>query len=129
MISFRAGPNPFISIDDFNKNDIIDFTTADVTTDADATSPANFSNQIESATLKYRTKIIYLIQQQQQQHQPSTYLPSLTTLCLNKLANYDVSYQETKIWKRNVPQLYHQLIKLAITKENSILMILVINVI
>lgn len=115
LISFRAGPNPFISIDDFNKNDIIDFTTADVTTDADATSPANFSNQIESATLKYRTKIIYLIQQQQH-HQPSTYLPSLTTLCLNKLANYDVSYQETKIWKRNVPQLYHQLIKLAITK-------------
>lgn len=36
--------------------------------------------------------------------------PSLKALCLNSIAKYDVSYQETKDWKKSTPKLHHELI-------------------
>lgn len=44
-------------------------------------------------------------------------LPTLKTLCLSKIARYDVTYQETKVWKRHTPKVLHGLIASAITKS------------
>lgn len=43
-------------------------------------------------------------------------LPTLKALCLNKIARYDVSYQDTKSWKKFTPKVYHRLIADAIKK-------------
>ncbi|KAI5950420.1 hypothetical protein CANMA_005348 [Candida margitis] len=43
-------------------------------------------------------------------------LPTLKTLCLNVIAKHDVSYSETKLWKKHTPKLYHQIIIEALKK-------------
>jgi len=49
-------------------------------------------------------------------HSLSPSIPSLKSKCLNKIAQYDISYQETKSWKKFTPKIYHGLIIEAITK-------------
>lgn len=86
----RAWPNPFLSIPD----------------DAIERKPK------PAQSLKYKTHFSP-IRWKSDTHRC---LPSLKTLCLNKIARYDVTYQETKTWKRHTPKVLHRLIAAAITK-------------
>lgn len=51
-----------------------------------------------------------------QSSQSASSLPSLKALCLNVIARYDVSYQETRSWKAHVPKTFHKVIASAIFK-------------
>lgn len=85
---FGSGPNPFIQVHE----DAIPVTTATLN---------NYKQ------LKYVSKVSYSNKQK---------LPTLKTLCLNKIGKYDVSYQDTKNWKKFTPKIYHHLIANAIKK-------------
>lgn len=87
--TFRAGPNPFIEISE----DAFEITDED---------PRYASG------LRWVSSMIYM-------REHST-VASLKSLCLDAIANYDVTYRETKYWKKVVPKLYHPLIALAISK-------------
>ena len=102
--NFTAGPNSFRRVADFPDEDIIEINT-----------------KIGQHKLNFRTKIIQL-----GDHSTSVYLTSLKTQCLTKIAKHDVTYQETKAWKKHTPKVLHKSIKEAITKGN--LMMFVINV-
>ncbi|ODV80210.1 L domain-like protein [Suhomyces tanzawaensis NRRL Y-17324] len=91
--TFRAGPNPYLPIPD----------------DAIAVSTSTFNQEKQKV---YVSQMKYLAPEAKQ----STLVPSLKSFCLNQVAKYDVSYQETKTWKKNTPKLYHNLIIQAITK-------------
>ena len=92
--NFTAGPNSFKQISEFPKENIIEI-----------------NKSIGLHKLKFRTKIIVLTEQQ-----TSIYLTSLKTKCLTKIAKHDVTYQETKTWKKHTPKVLHKLIKEAIIK-------------
>ncbi|CAK7894539.1 hypothetical protein CAAN1_02S05292 [[Candida] anglica] len=83
-----AGPNPFLEVPD----NAIPITTATIT---------------PTKNKRYASEPHIL----QDDLKP---IPSLRSLCLNAIAKYDVSYQETKNWKRHTPILYHKLIAKAI---------------
>lgn len=87
--TFRAGPNPFIDV----CNDATEVTELD---------------SRYSQGLRWVSPLIYKSEQR--------VAPSLKALCLDKIANYDVTYRETKHWKRSIPKIYHSLIALAISK-------------
>lgn len=90
--SFRAGPNPFLKVPE------------------DAMAAATVTlNPVK--TKKYVSKINYLKDRSKQ-------VRSLKSFCLSKIATYDVSYQETKEWKRNTPRIYHDPIIHAISQGN-----------
>lgn len=88
--TFRAGPNPFVKIPE----DAIPITTSTL-------------NSIK--LLKYVSRVRYF-------GNLKKVIPSLKTHCLNIIAKYDVSYQETKSWKRFTPKIHHGLIATAISK-------------
>lgn len=92
--NFTAGPNSFRRVADFPDEDIIEINT-----------------KIGQHKLNFRTKIIQL-----GDHSTSVYLTSLKTQCLTKIAKHDVTYQETKAWKKHTPKVLHKSIKEAITK-------------
>lgn len=92
LATFRAGPNPYLKIPE----NAICATTVTL-------------NPIK--TKKYISKIKYFKNQSQ-------VVKSLKSICLATIATYDVSYQETKEWKRNTPRLYHNLIIDAISRGN-----------
>lgn len=87
--TFRAGPNPYIEV----TPDAVRVTEND----------ARYARGLRWVSL-----MIF-------QRAEST-VPTLKTLVLDTVANYDVTYRETKSWKRAVPKLYHPLIALAISK-------------
>lgn len=87
--TLKAGPNPFIDICD------------------DATEIKELDSRYAQG-LRYVSPMLYKREQR--------VVPSLKSLCLDKIANYDVTYRETKHWKRAVPKIYHPLIALAISK-------------
>lgn len=87
--TFRAGPNPYIRVTD----DAVAITTSTL-------------NPVKM--IKYVTPVRYL--------KSSSVVPTLRTFCLNSIAKYDVSYQETKSWKKSTPNIHHSLITKAITK-------------
>lgn len=85
----RAGPNPFIEVD----------------------SSATMIGEDDSRNakgLRWVSPITYKRDQ--------SMVPSLKALCLDAIARYDVTYRETKHWKRAIPKIYHPLIALAISK-------------
>lgn len=86
--TFGAGPNPFLPVTD----DAIPILTGTLN---------NFSQK------KYVSKIKYF---------SDAKVPLLKALCLNKLAHYDVSYQDTKAWKKTTNKVFHGLIIKAIEK-------------
>lgn len=88
--SFRAGPNPFMKVPD----DALAVTTSTL-------------NPVK--TKKYVSKVVF------HTHFPK-HVRSLRAHCLNTIARYDVSYQETKNWKRSTPKMYHALIARAISR-------------
>lgn len=85
---FRAGPNPFMKITD----DAIYSTMSTL-------NPLKTKKCF--TPLRWNTDSGKLV-------------PSLKTLCLDKVANYDVSYHETKNWKAYTPKIFHSLIAKAI---------------
>lgn len=85
--TFRAGPNPFIPV------------PADAVPVEHAGDP--------SRRLKYVAPVRYL--------RGEKALPSLRSYCLDAIARYDVTYTETKSWKKHTPRLYHALIAEAIS--------------
>ncbi|CAI5757053.1 unnamed protein product [Candida verbasci] len=86
--NFVAGPNPYLC----PPNDVI-----------------SIGKDFNNSKLLSRSHIKYL-------SSSTTYLTSLKCLCLNKIAKHDVTYQETKAWKKWTPKLYHNLIIDAIMK-------------
>lgn len=87
LTTFRAGPNPFAAIP------------------SDAIS---VDEDESDRRLKYISPVVY--------HRNSTNtVPALKALCLNAVARYDVTYRETRSWKKNTPEVFHQLIARAIT--------------
>ncbi|KAL6451097.1 scrib Protein lap4 [Candida maltosa Xu316] len=92
LVNFRAGPNMFKSPTDYQSDQIIEI-----------------NRNVGPHVLVSRTVVFY-------RETPNTYLPSLKSLCLSTIARHDVSYQETKSWKKYTPKLYHSVIKKAITK-------------
>lgn len=90
--TFRAGPNPFVAI----------------------TSEAVCINHMEdiskASCLKYVSKVKYLRREGM--------VPSLKALCLDAIARYDVTYRETKSWKKHTPKVLHLPIARAISKGN-----------
>lgn len=88
--TFRAGPNPFVKIPE----DAIPITTSTL-------NPVKL--------LKYVSRVRYF-------GNLKKLIPSLKTHCLNTIAKYDVSYQETKSWKKSTPKIHHILIAKAISK-------------
>lgn len=88
--TFRAGPNPFMKVPD----DALAVTTSTI-------NPVKMK--------KFVSKLVF--------HTDSPKpVRSLRAHCLNTIARYDVSYQETKSWKRSTPKMYHSLIARAISK-------------
>lgn len=85
---FRAGPNPYIQV-------------------SEDAQPILTSTYNSYKMLKFVSPII------KQSHRDCD-IPSLKTLCLDVIARHDVSYQETKNWKRYTPSAYHNLIAKAI---------------
>lgn len=88
--TFRAGPNPFVKIPD----DAIPITTSTL-------------NSVK--LLKFVSPVKYF-------GNLKKVVASLKTICLDIIARYDVSYQETKSWKRSTPNIHHALIAKAISK-------------
>lgn len=89
LINFRAGPNPFIA----------------VAADAFTVDDGNFGGR----QLKFISPIHYL-------QDVSRSVPALKTLCLDTIARYDVTYRETRSWKKYTPKIFHHLIARAISK-------------
>ena len=87
--TFRAGPNPYIKIPE----DAISITTSTL-------------NPVKM--IKYVTPVRYL--------KNKSLIPTLRTFCLNTIAKYDVSYHETKVWKKNTPHIHHSLLTKAISR-------------
>ncbi|RLV93383.1 hypothetical protein JA1_002561 [Spathaspora sp. JA1] len=87
--TFMAGPNPLLTPDE---------------------KALECNSTLSNYKCRYRTKITYLVSKH------NSKVPSLKSLCLDRIANYDITYKETKIWKRQTPKLYHNLIASAIFK-------------
>lgn len=85
LTSFRAGPNPYLAVPE--DAIAIDFM------------PSEF-------TLRYVTRVKFL--------QTRQAVPTLRTLALDRIGRYDVTYGETKLWKKHTPKLLHPLIAKAI---------------
>lgn len=92
LSTFRAGPNPYLKVPE----------------DAIVASSVTL-NPIK--TKKYVGKITFF----KDNHKM---VKSLKSICLSTIATYDVSYQETKEWKRNTPRIYHDWIIEAIAHGN-----------
>ncbi|EGV64624.1 hypothetical protein PSN45_004954 [Yamadazyma tenuis] len=90
--SFRAGPNPFLKV----PNDAIEIKSMTL-------------NPIKNK--RFVSRIEYFKDDEK-------LIPSLKSLCLSKIAQYDVSYQEARQWRKNTPRLYHESIKKAIAQGN-----------
>ncbi|ABN64530.1 conserved hypothetical protein [Scheffersomyces stipitis CBS 6054] len=88
--TFRAGPNPFLKVPE------------------DAIPVENIEgNSLRQKKFVSKPRILA---------SNRSLVPSLKTICLNRIAQYDVSYQETKKWKKFTPKLYHSMIIRAIKK-------------
>lgn len=85
LTSFRAGPNPYLQVPE----DAI---------------PVEF--MASDFALRYLSRVKFL--------QPRQAVPTLRTLALDRIARYDVTYGETKLWKKHTPKLLHSLIAKAI---------------
>ena len=96
LITFSAGPNPFISVDE---------DTIEVRGDAAEVYPRIYTL---GHKLNHVSRIKYF--------QPAKYVPSLKTLCLNTIARYDVTYRETRTWKKSTPRILHTAIAAAVHK-------------
>lgn len=88
LATFGLGPNPFRPVD----------ATA-VPVDAGMA-------EIEGARQQYQGEIVYCGRR--------SMVPLLKQRCLHQLAMYDISYADTKQWKRAIPTAFHDPIKLAI---------------
>lgn len=96
LTTFSAGPNPFISVDD-------DAIKIDHSPSTEGPEKISLDR-----TLNFVSQIKYL--------QSEKNVPSLKTLCLNTIARYDVTYRETRTWKRATPRTLHLLIAAAVHK-------------
>lgn len=86
--TFRAGPNPFIPVSD----------------------GAICIKPTEAEDLpRFMSPIIY-------KSNKNTPVASLKTLCLDAIAHYDVTYRETRDWKKYTPKIYHNIMASAILK-------------
>lgn len=90
--TFRAGPNPFEPVF------------------PDAVKIVSSEDSSREPCLKYISKIKYF--------RNGGMVPTLKTLCLDRIARYDVTYRETKSWKKTTPTVLHPLIARAIFKAN-----------
>lgn len=90
--TFRAGPNPFEPVF------------------PDAIKVVHSENSRQDPCLRYISKVKYF--------RNEGLVPTLKTLCLDTVAKYDVTYRETKSWKRATPKVLHPLIAKAILKAN-----------
>lgn len=90
LSTFRAGPNPYMKIPD----DAIEVKTVTLNL---------FKTKKYFTPLNWKTESKKLV-------------PSLKNLCLDTIANYDVTYQETKNWKKHTPKIFHSVIASAISK-------------
>lgn len=86
--TFQAGPNPFVEIPPNNVTHL------------------RFQLD-DSRVLKCVSYVTYYNKRRSR-------IRSLRTSCLDCIAKYDVTYQETKSWKKSVPKMYHSLIAKAI---------------
>ncbi|CAD1808639.1 Leucine Rich repeats (2 copies) family protein [Candida parapsilosis] len=91
LSNFTSGPNPFAAVPD----DAVPLSSKDATT----------------FVPKYKSSIRYLASKFSE-------LPTLKTLCLDVIAKHDVSYSETRLWKRHTPKIHHKLIVEALRKGN-----------
>lgn len=89
LLTFRAGPNPFLEV------------AADATEVSEENPRFLKGLRWVSSTRHFHAK---------------QNVPTLKNFCLDVIANYDVTYQETKSWKHTTPKLFHSIIALAITK-------------
>ncbi|WPK23101.1 hypothetical protein PUMCH_000326 [Australozyma saopauloensis] len=87
--TFRAGPNPFVEVYDN-------------------------ATEIELSDLRYEKGLRWVSPIKIKRE--TSQVPTLKALCLNTIATYDVTYRETKHWKKSVPKLYHPIIALTISK-------------
>ncbi|GEQ71848.1 hypothetical protein JCM33374_g5534 [Metschnikowia sp. JCM 33374] len=90
LTTFLAGPNPYLAIPD----DAVEVPTEGIR-----------SNKV----MKWVSPIRLL------QGKQST--PSLKAICLDAVGKYDVSYSETKSWKKTIPKHLQPLVAMAISKE------------
>lgn len=91
LATFRAGPNPFVSVPDLAIR-------------------VNESHHNHDRVLTFisRPKLL----------QKVGMVPSMKALCLDAIARYDVTYRETKLWKKHTPKVLHPLIARAISTGN-----------
>ncbi|EGW32263.1 uncharacterized protein SPAPADRAFT_61345 [Spathaspora passalidarum NRRL Y-27907] len=87
--TFSAGPNPLMRIPE---DDAIE---------------CNYT--LSTHECHHRTSINYLSPHKSK-------VPSLKSLCLDKIANYDITYKETRIWKQQTPKVFHTLMAKAIAQ-------------
>ncbi|SGZ51392.1 CIC11C00000000555 [Sungouiella intermedia] len=92
LATFRAGPNPFEAVH-ANAIEIVDTV-----------------GTCQDPCLRYISRINYF--------QKKGMVPTLKTLCLDAVARYDVTYRETKSWKKTMPKVLHPFIAKAILKRN-----------
>ncbi|KAM9904453.1 hypothetical protein OXX79_002754 [Metschnikowia pulcherrima] len=89
LMTFRAGPNPYLPIPD----DAVEVP---------------FANSRAAKVMKWVSPVRLL------QEKRST--PSLKAICLDFVGKYDVTYSETKHWKKTIPKHLQPLIASAISK-------------
>ncbi|KAI5957977.1 hypothetical protein KGF57_002785 [Candida theae] len=89
LSNFTAGPNPFLPVPE----NAITMSSKGATT---------FIPKLRSPVKCLASKV--------------SELPTLKTLCLNIIAKHDVSYSETKLWKKHTPRMHHALIIEALRK-------------
>lgn len=133
--TFRAGPNPFMKV---SEDAIIMSESTNPIRQLKFVSPIRYltPSEISSHDLASQGEItshdavrgLYMelvssqatllahSQSVSYSYNSSLSVPSLKSKCLNKIAQYDVSYQETKSWKKFTPKIYHGLIIDAIAK-------------
>lgn len=89
LTTFRAGPNPFVEVF------------------PDAISVHHAEDSPKDPCLLHISKVKY--------HRPKGNVPLLKALCLDAIARYDVTYRETKSWKKHTPKILHSSIAKAIS--------------
>lgn len=97
LATFRAGPNPFVNVPELaikvEDNDTEDYGRG---------SSDRFLTHVTEPLILQKPGMV----------------PSLKSLCLDAIAHYDVTYRETKLWKKHTPKVLHPLIAKAISTGN-----------
>lgn len=96
LTTFSAGPNPFVQVDE---------DAIEIGQEAQFEALESPSHQCK---LNFVSQIKYL--------QSEKNVPSLKALCLDTIARYDVTYRETKAWKKTTPRTLHLLMAAAVHK-------------